>query len=52
VAGGVRGGSVRRLRSCGWWCPEGNGKTTLLAAIALYHGDYTPSAFVPIGASS
>jgi phage terminase large subunit-like protein len=32
--------------------PEGNGKTTLLAAIALYHGDYTPSAFVPIGAAS
>ena len=32
--------------------PEGNGKTTLLAGIALYHGDYTPDAMVPIGASS
>lgn len=32
--------------------PEGNGKTTFLAALGLYHGDYTPSAFVPIGASS
>ena len=32
--------------------PEGNGKTTLLAGVALYHGDYTPDAMVPIGASS
>lgn len=32
--------------------PEGNGKTTLLAGIALYHGYHTPTAFVPIGASS
>jgi phage terminase large subunit-like protein len=32
--------------------PEGNGKTTFMAALALYHGDYTESAFVPIGASS
>lgn len=32
--------------------PEGNGKTTLLAGVALYHADYTPDAAVPIGASS
>lgn len=32
--------------------PEGNGKTTLLAGVALYHCDYTPDAMVPIGASS
>jgi phage terminase large subunit-like protein len=32
--------------------PEGNGKTTLLAGIALYHAAHTPTAFVPIGASS
>ncbi len=32
--------------------PEGNGKTSLLAGVALYHLDYTPDAMVPIGASS
>lgn len=32
--------------------PEGNGKTTLMAGLALYHGDYTDSANVPIAASS
>lgn len=32
--------------------PEGNGKTTLWGGIALYHAFHTPSAFVPIGASS
>jgi hypothetical protein len=32
--------------------PEGNGKTTFLALLGLYHCDYTESAFVPIGASS
>ena len=32
--------------------PEGNAKTTLLAAVALYHADYVPTPFVPIGASS
>lgn len=32
--------------------PEGNGKTTLLAGIALYHCEFTDSAWVPIGASS
>ncbi len=32
--------------------PEGNGKTTLAALFALYFGDYTPSAMIPIAASS
>lgn len=32
--------------------PEGNGKTTFLSLLALYYGDYTPSAMVPVAASS
>jgi phage terminase large subunit-like protein len=32
--------------------PEGNGKTTLLSGVALYHGDYTPDAAVLMAASS
>jgi phage terminase large subunit-like protein len=32
--------------------PEGNGKTTFLAMLGLYFGDYTPSAMIPIAASS
>lgn len=32
--------------------PEGNGKTTLMSGIALYHADYTPEAQVVLGASS
>lgn len=32
--------------------PQGNAKTTLMAIVALYHADYTPSPWVPIGASS
>lgn len=32
--------------------PEGNGKTTLMAGFALYHLDFTPSPWVPIGAAS
>ena len=32
--------------------PEGNGKTTLIAGVALYHGDYTAAAAVPMAASS
>jgi phage terminase large subunit-like protein len=31
---------------------EGNGKTTLLSGLALYHGDYTPDAKVCMAASS
>src|SRR4051812_8085069 len=32
--------------------PEGNGKTTLMSGVALYHGDYTPSAEVLLAAAS
>jgi phage terminase large subunit-like protein len=32
--------------------PEGSGKTTFLAMFGLYFGDYTPSAMIPIAASS
>lgn len=32
--------------------PEGNGKTTLLSGIALYHADFTPDAAVPMAAAS
>jgi phage terminase large subunit-like protein len=32
--------------------PEGNGKTTLLSGLALYHGDYTEDAAVLMAASS
>jgi len=32
--------------------PEGNAKTTLMAGIALYGGDFAPSPWIPIAASS
>jgi phage terminase large subunit-like protein len=32
--------------------PEGNGKTTLLAALVLYHCAFRPYAYVPVAASS
>jgi len=32
--------------------PQGNGKTTLMGGVALYHADFTPSPWVPIAASS
>lgn len=32
--------------------PEGSGKTTFLGLLALYFGDYTPTAMIPIAASS
>jgi phage terminase large subunit-like protein len=32
--------------------PEGNAKTTLLAAVALYHCEFTVDAWAPVGASS
>lgn len=32
--------------------PEGNGKTTALAGLALYHCQFLPQAFVPVAASS
>jgi phage terminase large subunit-like protein len=39
--------------SIGWLVvPEGNGKTTLLAGLALYHLEYTQSGYVAVAASS
>jgi phage terminase large subunit-like protein len=32
--------------------PEGNGKTTLVAALALYGLDFAPNPWIPVGASS
>jgi phage terminase large subunit-like protein len=32
--------------------PEGNAKTTLMSGVALYHGDYTPTAEVLMAAAS
>jgi len=32
--------------------PEGNGKTTLISLLALYHAEFRPSAAVPVAASS
>lgn len=32
--------------------PEGNGKTTWLSGVALYHGDHMPAASVPMAAST
>jgi phage terminase large subunit-like protein len=32
--------------------PEGNGKTTLMAGVALYHADTVPYATVPVGAAA
>ena len=32
--------------------PEGNGKSTLVAALALYHAQFTADAWVPVAASS
>ncbi len=32
--------------------PEGNGKTTLVAALVLYHCEFRPDAYVPVAASS
>jgi len=32
--------------------PEGNAKTTLMAGVALYHGDYTPTAEALLAAAS
>jgi hypothetical protein len=32
--------------------PEGNGKSTLIAGLALYHSEHKPNATVPVAASS
>jgi hypothetical protein len=35
-----------------WIIPEGNGKSTLVALLALYGADYTDSPWIPIGAAA
>lgn len=35
-----------------WVVPEGNGKSTLVAILALYGADYTESPWIPIGAAA
>jgi phage terminase large subunit-like protein len=40
------------FRECWLVVPEGNGKTTLLSTLALYHCEHTLSGAVPIAASS
>ena len=37
---------------CWLLVPEGNGKTTLVAGLALYHCEHTADAWVPVGAAS
>ena len=37
---------------CWFIVPEGNGKTTLIALLALYHAEFRPFASVPVAASS
>ena len=38
--------------ACWLVVPEGNGKTTLLAGLALYHCEFTPAARIPVAASA
>ena len=40
------------IPECWLVVPEGNGKTTLLAGIALYHCEFRPFAAVPVAAAS
>ncbi len=40
------------IRECWLLVPEGNGKTTLLAGLSLYHCEHRPHAMVPVAASS
>jgi phage terminase large subunit-like protein len=40
------------IPECWLIVPEGNGKTTLVAGLALYHAEFTPEAWVPVAASS
>jgi phage terminase large subunit-like protein len=37
---------------CWFVVPEGNGKTTIVALLALYHAEFRPFASVPVAASS
>src|SRR5690606_21859421 len=40
------------IPECWLIVPEGNGKTTLIALLALYHAEFRPDASVPVAASS
>jgi phage terminase large subunit-like protein len=40
------------IPECWLIVPEGNGKTTLLAGLALYHCEFRPFAVVPVAAAS
>ena len=40
------------FRECWFVVPEGNGKTTLLAGVGLYHCEFRPFAAVPVAAAS
>lgn len=42
----------RKTPECWLIVPEGNGKTTLVAGLALYHAQHMPYALVPVAASS
>ncbi len=42
----------RGFPECWWIVPQGNGKSTFLAALALYHARYMPDAWVPVAAAS
>lgn len=39
-------------KECLLLIPEGNGKTTFVAQLALYGADWAPSPWIPVGASS
>src|SRR3954452_14922820 len=39
-------------RECWFVVPEGNGKTTLLAAIVLHHAEVVEDAWVPVAAAT
>lgn len=41
-----------RHKVCWLVVPEGNGKTTLISGIALYHCEFLDNAYVPVAASS
>lgn len=40
------------FRECWLIVPEGNGKSTLVAGLVLYHAEFTADAWVPLAASS
>lgn len=46
------GDAGRTFREAWLLVPEGNGKSTFVALVSLYHIEHTPFAFVPVAASS